>query len=391
MVASATPRARRGQRQKTTSVLGFDEKDESGRGYIVQSIRNPASERNLLDLSNRSNIPFNKTIEEVYSGVHDGPVLGFGASGIVRTITYKETGEQFAVKRLNMTLAVDSDEARGQLVDEIDIMCQVDHLNIVRLEEIYESDSIIYLVQELCYGGELFDRLDDQPNYRYPEDKTAQLVKQILASVSYLHSQGIVHRDLKLENFLFSTKDKDSGLKMIDFGLSKHFKYDQVHSEKVGTPYTVAPEIIVGKYDERCDVWSIGVITYMLLCGDSPFGGCDSSGVEKSLAEIRTNIMSGKLSFKPENIWKDVSQDAKDFIVALLTIDPNKRPTAREVRKLPFLRKYDNVNTDNQTDDRGGKGEKPCWLEGTPCFNNPLFAPLVAKLDKMKSVGFVAT
>jgi len=121
--------------------------------------------------------------------------------------------------------AVDSDKARLLLIEEIDVLCELDHPNAIRLEEIYESDSIIYLVQELCHGGELFDGLDIQEDYHYSENEARELVKQILSAVSYLHCQSIVHRDMKLENFLFTTKDyKSSTLKMIDFELSKHFK-----------------------------------------------------------------------------------------------------------------------------------------------------------------------
>lgn len=112
---------------------------------------------------------------------------------------------------------------------------QLDHPNIVRLEEVYESQSEIYLVQELCLGGELFDRLDEQPDYHYTEAECARLVKQMLSAVRYLHSKGIIHRDLKLENFLFSSTAQDSELKMIDFGLSKHFTYGEVQHEAVGT------------------------------------------------------------------------------------------------------------------------------------------------------------
>lgn len=385
-----TPRSKRSQRHRGISTLSFGQRDESGRGFIVQSIHSTKDlfqdddkyEIHPLDRSNSSNrsaIPFNKPIEAVYYGVHDGPVLGYGISGLIRKITNKETGDQFAVKKLNLA-AVDSDEARLQLIEEIDIMCQLDHPNIVQLEEIYESNSVIYLVLELCHGGELFQTLDKQEDFHFNEEQTASLVKQILSAVTYLHAQGIVHRDLKLENFLFSTNDPSSELKMIDFGLSKHFKYDDVHSEKVGTPYTVAPEVIKGSYDARCDVWGIGVITYLLLCGDSPFGGCDASGMNKSLAEIRNNILSGVFKFEPENIWEDVSQDAKDFVTALLNANPEERPSARQIRNLSFLRKYDvspssiSKNTNNT-------------LCG-PCFSNPILAPIIAKLSTAKKVGF---
>lgn len=150
-------------------------------------------------------VPFGKPIEEVYDGVHNGPVLGSGVSGLVRRVIHKATGIEYAVKCLDLGL-VGTKEGLAQLREEIFIMCQLDHPNIVRLEEVYESHSEIYLVQELCVGGELFDRLDEQPDYHYTEAECARLVKQMLSAVRYLHSKGIIHRDLKLENFLFSSK-----------------------------------------------------------------------------------------------------------------------------------------------------------------------------------------
>ena len=208
-----------------------------------------------------------------------------------------------------------------------------------RLEEVYESKDEIYLVQELCVGGELFDRLDEQPDYHYTESQCAKLVKQMLCAVRYCHSKGIIHRDLKLENFLFSTNETKSELKMIDFGLSKHFKYGEVQHEAVGTPYTVAPEVIHGAYDERCDVWAIGVITYLLLSGDPPFGGC---GGPESLIEVRSNILAGRFEFEPEEVWSIVSEDAKTFISNLLVTDPMARPTARDCQTKKWLRVWAN-------------------------------------------------
>jgi calcium-dependent protein kinase len=283
-------------------------------------------------------VPFGKPIEEVYDGVHDGPLLGSGISGLVRLATHKATGAKYAVKCLDLGL-IETEEGLHQLRDEIGIMCQLDHPNIVRLEEVYESHSEIYLVQELCVGGELFDRLDEQPDFHYTEAQCARLIKQMLCSVRYIHSKGIIHRDLKLENFLFSTRHPDSDLKMIDFGLSKHFQYGEVQHEAVGTPYTVAPEVIRGSYDERCDVWAIGVITYLLLSGDPPFGGC---GGPESMMQVRSNILRGQFKFLPEDVWANVSQDAKDFIRMLLVTDPNFRPTAKDCQRSTWLREWAN-------------------------------------------------
>jgi len=281
-------------------------------------------------------VPFGRPIEEVYDGVHDGPVLGSGVSGLVRLVEHKATGVKYAVKCLDLGL-VGSKEGLAQLREEIFIMCQLDHPNIVRLEEVYESHSEIYLVQELCLGGELFDRLDEQPDYHYTESECARLVKQMLSAVRYLHSKGIIHRDLKLENFLFSSTAADSELKMIDFGLSKHFRFGEVHHEAVGTPYTVAPEVIRGNYDERCDIWAIGVITFLLLSGDPPFGGC---GGPEPLMTVRSNILRGAFEFEPQDIWSLVSERAREFIRAMLVTDPQKRPTARDSQKHLWLREW---------------------------------------------------
>ena len=309
----------------TSSILGLDKmiEDRKGEGDLKS---------NVVHIE----VPFGKPIEEVYDGVHDGVVLGSGISGLVRLVSHKATGVKYAVKCLDLGL-VETEEGLQQLREEIYIMCQLDHPNIVRLEEVYESHNEIYLVQELCVGGELFDRLDEQPDYHYTEAQCARLVKQMLCSVRYIHSKGIIHRDLKLENFLFSSNSPDSELKMIDFGLSKHFKFGEVQHEAVGTPYTVAPEVIKGSYDERCDVWAIGVITFLLLSGDPPFGGC---GGPEPLMQVRENILRGKFEFEPEDVWLNVSATAKEFIRAHLVTDPNRRPTAREAQKAQWLREW---------------------------------------------------
>eukprot|EP00536_Pseudo-nitzschia_multiseries_P003678 jgi/Psemu1/186447/e_gw1.58.97.1 len=295
------------------------------------------NDQNITSLTSKVvhiEVPFGRPIEEVYDGVHTGPILGSGVSGIVRKVSHKKTGVEYAVKALDLKW-VETKEGLEQLREEIFIMCQLDHPNIVRLEEVYESHSEIYLVQELCLGGELFDRLDEQPDYHYTEAECARLIKQMLCAVRYLHSKGIIHRDLKLENFLFSSTAQDSELKMIDFGLSKHFRYGEVHHEAVGTPYTVAPEVIRGQYDERCDIWAIGVIAFLLFSGDPPFGGC---GGPEPLMVVRQNILDGDFEFTPAEIWDLVSSLGKDFVQDLLVTDPKKRPTAREAQKHPWLK-----------------------------------------------------
>jgi calcium-dependent protein kinase len=155
----------------------------------------------------------------------------------------------------------------------------------------------------------------------------------MLSAVRYLHSRAIVHRDLKLENFLFSSRAPDADLKMIDFGLSKHFELGEALDQKVGTPYTVAPEILMGSYDEKCDLWALGVITYLLLSGETPFGGLDG----ENMMMVKQSILKARLYFEPWDVWERVSHEGKAFVRRLLQADPKRRPTARDAQLDPWI------------------------------------------------------
>ena len=195
-------------------------------------------------------------------------VLGTGASGSVRKCIHRATGVVYALKTLDKKLVkVDKLETLRQ---EIRIMAQLDHPNILRLHEYFENQESIFLVLELCTGGELLDRLQRQAEHHYTERTACELVHTMLSAVRYCHEHNIVHRDLKLENFLFESMSPDAELKLIDFGLSQHFEPFEVLHNPVGTAYYVAPEVLEKCYDAKCDVWSIGVIAYMLLSGTPP-------------------------------------------------------------------------------------------------------------------------
>ena len=287
----------------------------------------------------------------VYDGVHDGKVLGTGITGDVRLITRKDTGIQRALKRLDLS-DLRNKEDLNTLLEEVKIMCALDHPNIVCLEEVYEGDSKLYLTQELCTGGDLFDRLEaveELTNESYTEEQCARIVRQIISSVAYLHSKNIIHRDLKLENFLFSDESNTSDLKMIDFGLSKHFNVGELQHEHVGTPYTVAPEVLRSKdgYDAKVDVWAIGVITYLLLSGDTPFGGASP---DDNLRDVRDRILLGRVSFD-DACWNKVSHLAIDFIQSILVLNPLKRPNVEELPKHPWLVSMKRISSSCSDDD----------------------------------------
>jgi len=280
-----------------------------------------------------------KNVESVYAGVHNGPILGTGAAGIVRKCRHRQTGVYFAVKCLNIGL-IECEAVIETLREEIFIMCQADHPDIIRLEEVYESDTQIYLILKLLTGGDMFDRLEEQDYYS--EIQCARIVKQMTSAVRYLHSNKVIHRDLKLENFLFDDEHSDN-IRLIDFGLSKHFDHDgEKHNLSVGTPYTVAPEIIEGEYDEKVDVWALGIITYLLLCGYPPFGGLDGECPNT----VKNNILDCNLVFEPSYIWDGISEEGKDFIRQLLTKDPSKRPTAEEAQNHEWLVKSASLDAD---------------------------------------------
>lgn len=173
----------------------------------------------------------------------------------------------------------------------------MDHPNIIKLYEIFEDNRYIYLIMEECTGGELFDRIIERINNKklFTEREAAVIFKEIMGTICYCHSQGVCHRDLKPENLLFLTKEDPSPIKVIDFGLSRLFEKtqnlkDNKMTTKVGTAYYVSPEVLSGDYDEKCDIWSAGVILYIILTGDPPFNGANDN-------EIYRRIQAKKFSF----------------------------------------------------------------------------------------------
>lgn len=195
--------------------------------------------------------------------------LGEGSYGAVYKGINKSTGQPRAVK----SICKDQMKNLERFKSEINIMKMMDHPNIIKLYESFEDKKNIYLVMELCNGGELFDRIIDAGHFK--EVQAAIIMQQIIRAIYYMHDNHVCHRDLKPENFIFNTKDpiEKALLKIIDFGLSCTFTDGQVLSTKAGTPYYVAPQVLAGKYDQLSDLWSCGVIMYVLLCGYPPFFG----------------------------------------------------------------------------------------------------------------------
>jgi len=248
----------------------------------------------------------------------DKKKLGEGSYGSVSKATNISTKAIRAVKTISKAQMKNIERFK----QEIAIMKMMDHPNIIKLYESFEDIRNIYLVMELCAGGELFDRIIESGHFS--EVQAAILMQQIIRAIYYMHENKIAHRDLKPENFLFMTKDpiEKNFLKIIDFGLSCKFMPDQALTTKAGTPYYVAPQVLAGKYDQQCDIWSCGVIMYVLLCGYPPFFG-------ETDADVLAKVRLGNFNFNPAD-WKNVSDDAKSLIRWMLKMNPRDRYTAEQ-------------------------------------------------------------
>jgi calcium-dependent protein kinase len=252
--------------------------------------------------------------------------LGEGSFGSVNRAKNLSTGAVRACKTISKAHMTNAERFEA----EIALMKIMDHPNIIKLHETFEDHRNIYLIMELCSGGELFDRIIEAKHFT--EVQAAILMQQIIQAIYYMHQKKVCHRDLKPENFLFATKgpiDK-SLLKIIDFGMSRKFEPGQVLKTKVGTPYYVAPEVCAGKYDHMSDLWSCGVLMYVLLCGYPPFSG-DTD------AEVLGKVRLGNFTF-PSADWNNISQDAKDLISQLLKMNTRDRVNAEQALSCDWIK-----------------------------------------------------
>jgi len=225
----------------------------------------------------------------------------------------------------------------NELKNEIAIMKKLDHAHIARLIETYDHKKNIYIVLELCSGGDLYSR---DP---YTEDQAARIISSITSAVAFMHEHGVVHRDLKYENIMFATNHPKAEIKVIDFGLSKKYLPDQKMSEGVGTVYTMSPQVLEGEYTNKADVWAVGVLAYMLLSSQMPFYG-------SKRREILEKIMKCNYDFKGRR-WTQISAQAKHFVKDLLQYDPDNRPSAEEAKQDIWVNKSMHSSVRTATDD----------------------------------------
>jgi calcium-dependent protein kinase len=270
---------------------------------------------------------FLKTIENDYQ-FHNK--LGSGAYGEVFLGINKITKAEVAIKAINKEKTATFAHI---IKSEIEILAQMDSPYIVKQLAIYEDDKNYYIILEYCNGGELLYSIEHRKRTKHPykEWELAKIMKQILKSIDYLHHRSVCHRDLKLENYMFQNKDSKSRLKLIDFGLAvKLDSNSYLTQDKIGTPYYMAPEVLIGKYGLECDMWSAGIILYALIAGAMPFYGSSNQMVYRKVLEDQPQF-NGK-------VWDDISADAKDLVSLLLIKNPQFRLRADQALQHPWFK-----------------------------------------------------
>ena len=263
--------------------------------------------------------------------------LGKGSFGNVYKVKHKISGNIRAMKVIkNNTIIRNDEKMKKKYLKEIQVLKELEHPNIIKIHEYYMDSKYHYIITELLNGGELYDSIVKVQ--RFNERKAAFIMKQILSALNYLHSKGIVHRDIKPENILVEKVDTNAdfeddfetlSIKLIDFGASIFFKENQKLTSKIGSPYYIAPEVLNRSYDEKCDIWSSGVVLYVMLTGNFPFIGNTSQ-------KLFENIKTGRYR-KSGKEYKAISNEGKALIDQMLTLNPQKRISARECLNSPFF------------------------------------------------------
>lgn len=335
------------------------EQDEqvTNQNYNTTNITLPTTKHNSKNDKGKVNITFDKSnfislksnnILDQYKFID---YLGKGSYGCVYKAKHKEIELYSAIKKITKSL-VDS-----SFYNETQILKTLDHPNIIKLIETYQDEHNYYLVEEYCAGGDLYDFIKKQKSFS--EKKAANIIFQILKAVNYLHANKIVHRDLKPENIVIVTspnkgrltnnlvinrkndKSFDMSIKLIDFGTSTRIQGRKLRQE-LGTIYYIAPEVFKGSYDEKCDIWSCGIILYTIFCGFPPV----RSNKEE---DIKKKIIENDLDYTRKE-WMKVSKEARDFVKSLLNYDPIKRPSAAEAMKSSWLVNTLKSSQDNMLD-----------------------------------------
>lgn len=253
--------------------------------------------------------------------------LGSGKYGKVYLAISKKSQEKFAIKVIKLKSVEDTDD----LVNELDFLQKLDNPNLIKYYEFYRDSEKLYFVTQLCEGGELFEFIIN--NHPFPELIAKTIMYQLFQGVKYMHERGVMHRDLKPENILLVRPDDVTDIRIVDFGLS--IETDKNDNKKVGTPYYIAPEVLNRDYDSRCDIWSLGIIMYVLLVGNAPFNSKD----DRTIYRLIKNSKNTGVPI-PYN-YQDISNNGIDLYTKLLNYKPRRRITIDEALSHPWFNDFD--------------------------------------------------
>jgi len=277
-----------------------------------------------------------------------------------------------AVKEVQKSSGVETEEQRLALIQEVDLLAQVDHPHVMKVYELFEDDFKFAIVSELITGGELFDFLCSMEVLT--EAGAAEAIGQLLGALVYLHEKQIVHRDLKPENIMLDQTPNhisEISLKLIDFGLSAVLPHNHRLHEVTGTLQYMAPEVFSGQYDNKCDVWSVGVILYLMLIGELPFDGDHED-------QVTVSVLMNSPNYEHEQ-WSVLSPEALQFVQRLLVSNPANRPTASEALEDPWVRKFRQVATSEATLKLGNLKKYRCDLKLKQAITQFVTAQLLSK------------
>mmetsp|Transcript_8925 Transcript_8925/g.16035 ORF Transcript_8925/g.16035 Transcript_8925/m.16035 type:complete len:580 (-) Transcript_8925:12-1751(-) len=289
-------------------------------GALEEATKRAENRAGKHTISGRYNRP-PKRIEDSYN--LESKVLGTGYNGSVVMARSRTTNAKYAVKAFKLHGV--SKSKRAELEAEAEIFLSMDHPHVARLVDVYECEKHLQLVMECMEGGELFQRVLERK--RFNDRDSAEAAEQMLLAVNYIHNQGVVHRDLKLENFLYETKTSNH-LKLIDFGFSHIWEPNTKMAACCGTLSYMAPEVLNKSYTSQCDLWSLGAIVFVLLLGRMPFHGSD--------AEVIDRIRRGQYHIWDN--WMKIPDQARDFVKRLLVVDPKVRMTAEQALNHPWIK-----------------------------------------------------
>ncbi|KAM7251381.1 hypothetical protein ACFE04_023264 [Oxalis oulophora] len=317
------------QQQQQQVAIKNNNKKSTATTTTTTTTSTSSSKKNsgVIPCGKRTDFGYNKDFDQKYT---IGKLLGHGQFGYTYVAIHNLTGDRVAVKRIDknkmvLPIAVEDVKREVKILKEL-----AGHENVVQFYNAFDDDSYVYIVMELCEGGELLDRILAKKDSRYSEKDAAVVVRQMLKVAAECHLHGLVHRDMKPENFLFRSPKEESPLKATDFGLSDFIKPGKKFQDIVGSAYYVAPEVLKRKSGPESDVWSIGVITYILLCGRRPFWDRTEDGIFKE-------VLRNKPDFRRKP-WPTITASAKDFVKKLLVKDPRARLTAAQALSHPWVR-----------------------------------------------------